>query len=74
MFILAWGISPKAPPREKIKAEMNDFLMGYNSCGIIDYSTYSEMYDFTMELLDRMYAQGMTDGKIIDDAIAKEQE
>jgi hypothetical protein len=69
---MAWGISPKASKREKIKAEMNDFLMGQNSCGIIDYSTYSEMYDFTMELLDKMYAQGIADGRIIDEAIAND--
>lgn len=63
---MAWGISPNASKKEKIKAEMNDYLMGQNSCGIIDYTTYSEMYDFTMELLDRMYAQGLEDSKIID--------
>lgn len=66
---MAWGISPNAPKREKIKAEMNDYLMGQNSIGTIDYCTYSEMYDFTMDLLDKMYAQGVADCKKIDDAM-----
>lgn len=66
---MAWGINPNASKREKIKAEMNDHLMGLNSCGIIDYSTYSEIYDFSMELLDRMYAQGLEDSKKIDAAM-----
>lgn len=60
---MAWGINPNAPQKEKIKAEMNDYLMGQNSCGIIDYKTYSEMYDVSMELLDRMYALGLSDAK-----------
>lgn len=60
---MAWGINPNASEKEKIKAEWNDFLMGNNSCGIIDYSTYSEMYDFGMALLDKMYEQGKKDSK-----------
>ena len=52
---MAWGISPNASEKEKIKAEWNDFLMGKNSCGIISYSAYSALYDFGMELLDKMY-------------------
>lgn len=55
---MAWGISPNASEKEKLKAEMNDFLMGKNSCGKIDYSVYSELYDFSMELLDKMYELG----------------
>ena len=66
---MAWGISPNATPMEKIKSEMNDFLMGQNSCGIIDYSTYLEMYDFSMELLDKMYAQGLNDAEVINKKI-----
>lgn len=69
---MAWGISPNASPKEKIKAEMNDFLMGQNSCGIIDYVTYSEMYDFTMDLLDKMYAQGLNDASIIEKEMERE--
>lgn len=34
---------------------MADFLNGLNSVGEISYSTYSELYDFSMKLLDYMY-------------------
>ena len=50
---------------------MNDFLMGQNSCGTIDYSTYSEMYDFSMELLDRMYALGLSDAEKLNKELEK---
>ncbi|APQ78862.1 MULTISPECIES: hypothetical protein [Clostridium] len=50
-----WGISETAAPKEKIKSEMADFLNGLNSVGEISYSTYSEIFDFSMDLLDRMY-------------------
>lgn len=50
-----WGISSEATEKEKIKAEMADFLNGYNSCGEIDYKVYSELFDISMDLLDRMY-------------------
>ena len=50
-----WGIADTAPENEKIKAELNDFLMGMNSCGDISYSAYSEIYDKAMECLDKMY-------------------
>ena len=66
---MAWGINPNAPKREKLKAEMNDYLLGMNSVGKIDYCTYSEMYDFTMDLLDKMYAQGLEDSTKIDNAM-----
>jgi hypothetical protein len=52
---MGWGISENATPKEKIKSEMADYLKGLNSTGAIDYSTYSEMFDFSMELLDKMY-------------------
>lgn len=60
---MAWGISPKASEKEKIKSEFADYLNGLNSCGVIDYSTYSEMFDIGMDLLDRMYEQGKKDIK-----------
>lgn len=50
-----WGISPNASEKEKIKSEMADFLNGLNSVGEISYSTYSELYDFSIKLLDDMY-------------------
>lgn len=52
----SWGIANTATPKEKIKSEMADYLNGLNSVGKIDYSTYSEMFDFSMDLLDKMYA------------------
>ena len=52
---MSWGISPKASEKEKIKSEFNDYIKGLNSTGIIDYQTYSDLYDFTMPLFDRMY-------------------
>ncbi len=55
--------SRKENSKEKIKADMNDYLMWKNSCGIINYATYLEMYDFTMKLLGKMYVQGLKDGK-----------
>lgn len=58
-----WGISPKASAKEKIKSEYADILHGYNSCGVIDYNHYSELFDIGMELLDRMYEQGQKDLK-----------
>lgn len=53
-----WGISENATPKEKLKSEMADFLAGLNSCGEISYSSYSEIFDFSMELLDKMYELG----------------
>ena len=54
----SWGISENASKKEKIKSEMNDFLKGENSVGNIDYKTYSDIYDKSMELLDKMYNLG----------------
>lgn len=53
-----WGISKNAPENEKLKSEMADYLSGLNSVGEISYSTYSELYDFSMGLLDKMYELG----------------
>ncbi|WP_207634868.1 hypothetical protein [Cytobacillus praedii] len=55
---MAWGISENAAPKEKLKSEMGDYLGGLNSTGKIDYETYSNIYDFTMGMLDRMYELG----------------
>lgn len=63
---MAWGINPNAPKNEKIKADFNDYIMGLNSVGKIDYTTYSEMYDYVMPLFDKMYALGIEHGGIID--------
>lgn len=53
-----WGISENATEKEKIKSKMADFLGGLNSCGEISYNSYSEIFDFSMELLDKMYELG----------------
>lgn len=50
-----WGISKNATPKEKLKSEMADFLNGLNSVGEISYSAYSEIFDFSMDLFDKMY-------------------
>lgn len=53
-----WGISSSATPKEKLKAEMADYLHGLNSVGEISYGVYNELFDFSMSLLDRTYALG----------------
>lgn len=54
----SWGIAPTAPEIEKIKAESADYLNGLNSCGLVDYESYSEAFDFYNDLLDRAYELG----------------
>lgn len=54
----SWGIAPTAPEIEKIKAESADYLNGLNSCGIVDYTTYSEAFDFYENLIDKAYELG----------------
>lgn len=56
-----WGISPNASEKEKIKADYADILHGMNSTGVIPYDVYSDLFDYGMELLDRMYEQGKAD-------------
>lgn len=60
---MSWGISDNASEKEKIKAEFNDFIQGLNSTCEIDYKTYSQLYDFTMPLFDRMYEIGKNDSE-----------
>jgi len=59
-----WGISKNASPKEKIKAEYADYLHGLNSCGEITYTVYDEAFDVGMDLFDRMYELGKTEGNI----------
>ncbi len=61
--MMGWGISPNAEPKEKLKSEMADFLNGLNSTGNIDYGVYSELFDFSMNLLDKMYELGNSEKK-----------
>lgn len=60
---MSWGIAETAPEIEKIKAESADYLNGLNSCGVIDYSTYSNVFDFYADLLDKVYKQGQKDAE-----------
>ena len=55
-----WGIADTAPENEKIKSEFADFIHGMNSCGKISYLIYSQLFDFTMPLLDKMFELGKT--------------
>lgn len=59
---MVWGISSKASEKEKIKAEMQDYLNGLNSTGVIDYNHYCEMFDFSINLLEKMYELGKKEG------------
>ena len=60
---MSWGIAETAPEIEKIKAESADYLGVLNSCGVIDYCTYSYAFDFYADLLDEAYEQGKKDAK-----------
>lgn len=52
------AIASAAPEIEKIKAEMEDYLNGMNSCAEIDYSIYSQLFDFSLPLLQKAYELG----------------
>lgn len=60
---MAWGISEKASEKEKIKSEMADYLNGLNCVCKITYDVYSEAFDFTHDLLDKMYELGKSEAK-----------
>lgn len=55
---MSWGIAETASDFEKLRAESADYLGGLNSCGLIDYDTYSQAFDFYMDLLQKMYELG----------------
>lgn len=57
----SWGISENAEPKEKLKSKMADFLNGLNSVGEISYSSYCEIFDFSMKLLDESYQLGKSE-------------
>lgn len=52
---MSWGISENASEKEKLKSEVNDYFMGLNSCGIIDYIAYFDLYDVCMPILEECY-------------------
>ena len=56
-----WGISNKAPEKEKIKSRYADYINGLNCVGEIDYPTYCELFDEGMKLFDEMYELGKKD-------------
>lgn len=62
---MSWGIADTAPEIEKIKAESADYLNGLNSCGVIDYGTYSYAFDFYADLIDKAYSLGKKESKWI---------
>ena len=53
-----WGIASTAPEIEQIKAEMADYLHGLNSGAEIDYSVYSQLFDFSLPLIQNAYELG----------------
>lgn len=55
---MSWGIAETASELEKLKSESADYLNGLNSCGEIDYSTYSHAFDFYAELIEKAYKSG----------------
>lgn len=55
---MSWGISSDATNKEKLKAEMADYLNGLNSAGEISWGVYNEAFDVSMKLLDKMYDLG----------------
>ena len=67
MINISWGINQSASDKEKIKAEMNDFLKGLNSVGEIDYNTYSDIFDKSIELFNKMYKLGYKKGECTDE-------
>ena len=60
---MPWGISETAPEKEKIKSEFADFLNGLNACWKISYYVYSEIFDESHRLFDKIYSQGVLDAQ-----------
>ena len=58
---MPWGIAPTASEIGKIRAESSDMLNGLESCGDLEWSTYSDLWDFYYEFLDKAYEQGRKD-------------
>lgn len=60
---MSWGIAETAPEIEKIKAESADYLHGLESCGVIDWDTYNDAFDFYENLLMEAYKRGEKDAQ-----------
>lgn len=52
---MSWGISENASEKEKLKAEVNDYIHGLNAVGKIDYICYNKLYDVCMPILAECY-------------------
>lgn len=52
------GVSSKAPKKEKIKSDYESLIRGFNMTGDIEYSVYSQLFDWGMPLFDKMYELG----------------
>ena len=59
-----WGISSNASNKEKLKSEFTDYINGLNSCGEISYSEYCALFDFGVNLLDKMYELGKLESEV----------
>lgn len=57
------GTSPETEARIKVKAEMADYLKELHSTDYISYKAYDVLFDFSLELLDKMYQLGKEHGK-----------
>jgi hypothetical protein len=66
LFLMGWGISENACLKEKIFADINDTLQGFNSTGKIDYKTYCELYDELRGFFDRGFDEIKKLNKIED--------
>lgn len=55
---MSWGISENASPKEKLWADINDTIKGFNSTGKIDYNTYCELYDELRKVIDTHITDG----------------
>jgi hypothetical protein len=58
-----WGIAKTATPKEKLKSEFADYINGLNSAGELNYSTYCELFDYTFQLMDRIYNLGKSESE-----------
>ena len=53
-----WGVLGTATAIEKIKVEMADYINELYSSDEIDYSTFSQLFDFSLPLIQKAYELG----------------
>jgi len=68
---MSWGISEHASEINKLKADINDFLKGMNSCGEIDYNSYSQIFDLMEVAINKAYNLGSNLNKHQNEIIEK---